>query len=134
MQPGVSQLQERNCKTYCREPQEIFGKKKRKKKSQPDVWGLSAHLYIEVFPHPVDSDTMESSVCQVIEGGAEHIWTPVRLKVIPDLQTPWTQSMRRHEALSLNRPLQKSPSEHLMAVTIDMLLCSMQILNPQAQG
>jgi len=59
-----------------------------------------AHLYIEVFSHSVDSDSMESSVCQVGEDGAEHVWTPVGLKVIPDLQTPWTQSIRKHVTLS----------------------------------
>ena len=54
----------------------------------------SPHLNVEVFSHSVDPDSMESSVCQVSEDGAEHVRTPVRLKVIPDLQTPWTQSRK----------------------------------------
>lgn len=56
----------------------------------------SAHLHIQVFSHSVDPDSMESSVRQVTEGGAEDVGTPVCLKVVPDLQTPWTQSMKRH--------------------------------------
>lgn len=55
----------------------------------------SAHLHIQVFSHSVDPDSMESSVRQVTGGGAEHVRTPVCLKVVPDLQTPWTQSMKR---------------------------------------
>lgn len=43
------------------------------------------HLNIEVIAHSVDSDSMKTSICQVTESGAEHIWTPVCLKVIPDL-------------------------------------------------
>lgn len=47
-----------------------------------------AHLHIKVPPHSVDSYPVESSVRQVVEGGAEYVRTPVCLQVIPDLQTP----------------------------------------------
>lgn len=58
-----------------------------------------AHLNIEVIAHSVDSDSMKTSICQVAESGAEHIWTPVCLEVIPDLETPWVQGMKRHVVL-----------------------------------
>lgn len=52
-----------------------------------------AHLHVKIFPHTVDSDPMESSIRQVVESRAEHVRTPVRLQVIPDLQTPYEKQV-----------------------------------------
>lgn len=55
-----------------------------------------AHLHIKVFAHSVNSDPMKTAVCQVTRGGIEHIRAPVRLKAIPDLQSPWEESKKKH--------------------------------------
>lgn len=53
-----------------------------------------AHLHVKILPHSVDSDPVESSVRHVVESGAEHVRAPVRLQVIPDLQTPYDEQVR----------------------------------------
>lgn len=66
-------------------------------------WGLDhalfrSHLHVKVPAHSVDPDAVEPAVCQVVEGGAEHIGAGlVRLQVIPDLQAPWDATEREGE-------------------------------------
>lgn len=47
-----------------------------------------AHLHVKVLPHPVDPDPVEPPIRHVAESRAEDVRAPVRLQVIPDLQTP----------------------------------------------
>lgn len=48
----------------------------------------AAHLHIKTSPHSVDPDPVEAPVRHVAARGAEDVWTPVRLQVVPDLQAP----------------------------------------------
>lgn len=63
---------------------------------------LMTHLNIEGVAHSVHPDSMETSVCQVPGSWAEHIWTPVCLQVIPDLQTPWLHVEHLSQTTSLS--------------------------------
>ena len=59
------------------------------------------HLYVDIPALAVDPDAVKQSVCQAGGSGAEHIWLPVGMEVVPDLEAPWTTQIQNNTDITV---------------------------------